>query len=67
MKKVEITKNDWNYYITEADKEYLKAFVEEVLATIHNDEIGVTYGLEDMALNAGAILGLDKTYMEELE
>jgi hypothetical protein len=53
--------------MSEADKAYLKAFVEEVLATIHNDDVGVTHGLEDMALNAGQILGLSKTYMEELE
>ncbi len=53
--------------ISETDKRYLIAFVEEVLATIHNDDVGVTYGLEDIALNAGAILGLDKTYMESIE
>ena len=53
--------------LSNQDKAYLIAFVEEVLAVIHNDDVGVTYGLEDMALNAGAILGLDKTYMEELE
>jgi hypothetical protein len=53
--------------LSDTDKRYLIAFVEEVLATIHNDDVGVTYGLEDLALNAGAILGLDKTYMESLE
>jgi hypothetical protein len=53
--------------MTEVDIAYLKAFVEEVLATIHNDDVGVTYGLEDMALNAGHILGLDKEYMESIE
>lgn len=53
--------------MSEVDLAYLKAFVEEVLATIHNDDVGVTYGLEDMALNAGQILGLDKSYMESIE
>lgn len=53
--------------MSDADKAYLISFVEEVLATIHNDDVGITYGLEDMALNAGQILGLDKTYMEEIE
>jgi len=53
--------------LSDPDKKYLIAFVEEVLATIHNDDVGITYGLEDMALNAGAILGLDKEYMESLE
>ncbi len=53
--------------LTEADLAYLKAFVEEVLATVHNDDVGITYGLEDMALNAGAILGLSQTYMNEVE
>ena len=53
--------------MNEADVAYLKAFVEEVLAVIHNDDVGVTYGLEDMALNAGRILGLDKTYMEQVQ
>lgn len=53
--------------LSEVDRKYLIAFVEEVLATIHNDDVGVTYGLEDLALNAGQILGLDKTYMESLE
>jgi hypothetical protein len=53
--------------LSDTDKRYLIAFVEEVLATVHNDDVGVTYGLEDMALNAGRILGLDKTYMEEIE
>jgi hypothetical protein len=53
--------------LTEQDKRYLIAFVEEVLATIHNDDVGVTFGLEDLALNAGSILGLDKPYMESLE
>jgi hypothetical protein len=53
--------------LSSADLAYLTAFVEEVLATIHNDEVGVTYGLEDMALNAGHILGLDKEYMESIE
>lgn len=49
------------------DVAYLEAFVEEVLATIHNDDTGTTLGLEDMALNAGQILGLSKEYMESLE
>lgn len=53
--------------LSEPDLAYLKAFVEEVLATIKNDDVGVTYGLEDMALNAGAILGLSKEYMESLD
>lgn len=53
--------------LTPQDAAYLEAFVEEVLATIHNDDVGVTYGLEDMALNAGRILGLDKEYMESIE
>jgi hypothetical protein len=53
--------------LSETDKLYLISFVEEVLATIHNDDVGITYGLEEMALNAGAILGLDKTYMESLD
>jgi len=53
--------------LSDSDKRYIIAFVEEVLATIHNDDVGVTYGLEDMALNAGRILGLDKEYMESLE
>lgn len=53
--------------MNDVDRAYLIAFVEEVLATIHNDDVGVTHGLEDMAMNAGAILGLSKTYMEELE
>jgi hypothetical protein len=50
-----------------ADRAYLISFVEEVLSIIHNDDVGVTYGLEDMALNAGVILGLTKTYMESIE
>jgi hypothetical protein len=53
--------------LTETDKRYLIAFVEEVLATIHNDDVGITYGLEDLALNAGSILGLPKPYMDSLE
>ncbi len=53
--------------LSDPDKAYLISFVEEVLATIHNDDVGVTYGLEDLALNAGAILGLSKEYMESLE
>lgn len=53
--------------INDTDKAYLIAFIEEVLVTIHNDDTEVTYGLEDMALNAGRILGLSKTYMEEIE
>lgn len=53
--------------LSEVDVAYLKAFVEEVLATIHNDDVGITYGLEDMTLNAGAILGLEKEYMESIE
>lgn len=53
--------------MSEADLAYLKAFVEEVLATIHNDDVGITYGLEDMALNAGQILGISKEYMESIE
>lgn len=53
--------------LSDVDLAYLKAFVEEVLAVVHNDDVGVTMGLEDMALNAGAILGLDKTYMLEIE
>jgi hypothetical protein len=53
--------------LSDVDKEYLITFVEEVLATIHNDDVGITYGLEEMALNAGAILGLTKTYMESLD
>lgn len=46
---------------------YLRQFVEEVLVTIHNDDTGVTADLEDLALNAGQILGLSLPYMEELE
>jgi hypothetical protein len=53
--------------LSDSDKRYLVAFVEEVLATIHNDDVGITFGLEDMALNSGAILGLTKTYMEEIK
>ena len=53
--------------VSDADHAYLVAFVEEVLATIANDDVGVTLGLEDMALNAGQILGLTKTYMESLD
>lgn len=53
--------------LNEQDKKYLIAFVEEVLATIHNDDVGLTHGLEDLALNAGVILGLDKLYMDSLE
>lgn len=53
--------------LSDQDKAYLISFVEEVLATVHNDEVGVTYGLEDMALNAGVILGLSKEYMESLD
>lgn len=53
--------------LSDNDRRYLVAFVEEVLAVIHNDDVGVTYGLEDLALNAGRILGLDKTYMESIE
>lgn len=58
---------DLSLDMTEADLVYLQSFVEEVLATIHNDDVGVTHGLEDMALNAGQILGLSKEYMENLE
>lgn len=54
-------------YVAPVDRDYLVAFVEEVLATIHNDDVGVTHGLEDMALSAGQILGLSKEYMESLE
>jgi hypothetical protein len=53
--------------LNDPDKAYLISFVEEVLAAIHNDDVGVTYGLEDMALNAGVILGLSKEYMESIE
>jgi hypothetical protein len=53
--------------LSEPDKAYLIAFVEEVIATIHNDDTGTTWDLEDLAMNAGAILGLSKIYMEELE
>lgn len=53
--------------LTEPDKAYLISFVEEVLAVIHNDDVGIAYGLEDMALNAGVILGLSKEYMESIE
>jgi hypothetical protein len=53
--------------LSDPDKAYLVAFIEEVLATIHNDDVGVTYGLEDMALNAGAILGLDQEYMNAID
>lgn len=54
-------------FVSAADRNYLVAFVEEVLATIHNDDVGITHGLEDMALNAGQILGLSKEYMEALD
>lgn len=53
--------------LSEIDKAYLIAFVEEVLVTCWNDYDGVTGGLDDMALNAGAILGLSKEYMESLD
>lgn len=50
-----------------ADYKYLIAFIEEVLVTCKNDSDGVTSGLDEMALNSGAILGLSKTYMESLD
>jgi hypothetical protein len=53
--------------LTEADLAYLKAFVEEVWVVTKNDFDGVTSGLDDMALNAGQILGLSKDYMEALD
>lgn len=53
--------------LSDPDLAYLKAFVEEVLAVIHNDDVGVTFGLEDIALNSGRILGLEKTYMDSIE
>jgi hypothetical protein len=53
--------------LSEADRAYLISFVEEVLVVCKNDFDRVTYGLDDMALNAGAILGLSKEYMESLD
>jgi hypothetical protein len=53
--------------LSDVDKRYLVSFVEEVLCTIHNDDVGLTHSLEDLAMNAGTILGLSKVYMEELE
>jgi hypothetical protein len=53
--------------LSDTDVKYLQTFVEEVLLVIHNDDTGVTFGLEDLALNAGQIIGLTKTYMENLD
>jgi hypothetical protein len=53
--------------LSDQDKAYLIAFVEEVIVTCKNDRDGVTYGLDDLALNAGQILGLTKTYMDSLD
>lgn len=53
--------------LSDADKQYLISFVEEVLATVVNDDTSITLGLYDMALNAGVILGLSKAYMESID
>lgn len=49
------------------DVEYLREFVREVLIICNNDDVGITYGLGDLALNSGVILGLSKVEMENLE
>jgi len=46
------------------DERILKEFVLEVLAVCRADYEGVTWGLEDKALEAGAELGMTE---EELE
>jgi hypothetical protein len=60
-------KEEPTVYISLADYHYLKSFVEEVLVVCKNDFEGVTSGLDDMAMNAGQILGLDRLYMESLD
>lgn len=49
------------------DLEYLREFVREVVTICNNDDVGITYGIRDLALNAGRILGLSKVDMENLE
>lgn len=55
-----------NLVLSEADHRYLVEFVKEVLVVCGNDQDGITYGLDDVALNAGVILGLSKIEMEEI-
>lgn len=49
------------------DLEYLREFVREVLIVCYNDSDDITFGIGDLALNAGSILGLSKVEMENLE
>ena len=49
-----------------ADLAFLQEFVREVLTVCANDDADVTYGLEDLALGAGQILGLSKLEMDAL-
>lgn len=49
-----------------ADLAFLQEFVREVLTVCRYDSEDVTYGLEDLALSAGQIVGLSKLEMESL-
>lgn len=60
-------KEEPTVYISAADYRYLVSFVEEVIVTCRNDYDMVTGSLDDMAMNAGQILGLSKAYMESLD
>lgn len=48
------------------DIRILKEFVAEVLVVCKNDDDGITWGLEDKALEAGAELGMTKEELEKI-
>lgn len=48
------------------DERILREFVAEALVICANDYDGVTWGLEDKALQAGAELGITKEEMDEI-
>lgn len=48
------------------DKRILRELVETVLTVCREDDTGVTIDLVDIALRAGAEIGLSKRFMNEL-
>ena len=48
------------------DVRVLKEFVAEVLVVCRNDHDGITWGLEDLALSAGAELGMTKEELDKI-
>lgn len=54
------------FIATETGHRILVEFVAEVLTVCKNDHTGVTWGLEDKALQAGAELGMTKEELERI-